>query len=192
MSKKNELTEEQWDKLWEKYKNLMYSISYRIGGDSICNSIEDSVQELSITAMDACQAYEKKTGQTFDKYIDTINFNKYIKTCLWNRKNNNGLKIEKKRAVNRHHTLDEQIAETQSNAQTDVCPVSALVDDVCLAADLVPVRDLILRDNAMIKPNGRVNISRLSKTLGRSKQQTTKALDELRHQYKDFEEMNNV
>ena len=192
MSKINKLTEEQWNTLWEKYKNLMFSISYRIGGDKICNAVEDSVQELCMTAMDACEAYEKKTGQTFDEYIETINFNKYIKTCLWNRKNNNGLKIEKKRTINRHHSLDEQIAETQSNAQTDVCPVSALVDDVCLAADLVPVRDLILRDNAMIKPNGRVNISRLSKTLGRSKQQTTKALNELRHQYKDFEEMNNV
>ena len=67
----------------------MFAISYRIGGDNICNSIEDSVQELSITAMDACQAYEKKTGETFDEYIETVNFNKYIKTCLWNRKNNN-------------------------------------------------------------------------------------------------------
>ena len=44
----------------------------------------------------------------------------------------------------------------------------------------------------MIKPNGRINVSRLSEHLGQTKQQTTKALAELKNQYKDFEEMNNV
>tara|TARA_R110000744_G_scaffold105908_1_gene202082 strand:- start:299 stop:871 length:573 start_codon:yes stop_codon:yes gene_type:complete len=188
----NKLTAKQWDRVWVKWKNLMFAISYRIGGDNICNSIEDSVQELSITAMDACQAYEKKTGETFDEYIETVNFNKYIKTCLWNRKNNNGLKIEKKRAINKHCTLDEQIAETNVNLNTDVCPVSALIDDVCLTDELITVRNIILSDTNMIKPNGRINISRLSEHLGKSKQQTTKALAELKEQYKDFEEMNNV
>jgi len=188
----NKLTAKQWNTLWEKYKNLMYSISYRIGGDRICNSLEDSVQELSITAMDACLAYEKKTGKKFDEYINTTPFNKYIKTCLWNRKNNNGLKIEKKRAINSHCSLDEQIAETNINLNTDVCPVSALVDDVCLTDELISVRDVILTDTNMIKPNGRINISRLSKYLGKSKPNTQKALAELKEKYKDFEEMNNV
>jgi len=188
----NQLTEEQWNRVWEKWKNLMFSISYRIGGDNICNSIEDSVQELSITAMDACHAYEKKTGETFEEYIETSNFNKYIKTCLWNRKNNNGLKIEKKRAINRHCSLDEQIAETNTTAQSEVCPVSALVEDVCLTDELKAVRDLLLTDQDMIKPNGRINISRLSEHIGKSKQQTKKALATLEEQYKDFEEMNDV
>lgn len=188
----NTLTAEQWDKLWERYKNLMYSISYRIGGDNICNSIEDSIQELSITAMDACRTYQAKTNLSFDEYFGTVNFNKYFKTCLWNRKNNNGLKIEKKRVVNTHATLDEQIAETESNASIDVCPVSALIDDICLGDELTSVRDVLLQDNNMIKPNGKINVTKLSKFLGKSKQQTQKALAELKHQYHDFEEMNNV
>ena len=188
----SKLTDKQWDRVWVKWKNLMFAISYRIGGDNICNSIEDSVQELSITAMDACEAYEKKTGETFEEYIETSNFNKYIKTCLWNRKNNNGSKIEKKKVINRHCSLDEQIAETNVNLNTDVCPVSALVDDVCLTEELISVRNILLTDNSMIKPNGRINVSRLSKYLGKSKQQTAKALAELKTQYKDFEEMNNV
>jgi len=44
----------------------------------------------------------------------------------------------------------------------------------------------------MIKPNGRINISRLSEHIGKSKQQTKKALATLEEQYKDFEEMNDV
>tara|TARA_R110000765_G_scaffold79511_2_gene156480 strand:- start:489 stop:1070 length:582 start_codon:yes stop_codon:yes gene_type:complete len=191
-NKINKLTDAQWDKIWDKYKNLMYSISYRIGGDKICNSIDDSIQELCITAMDACRTYGKKTEKSFEEYVNTIPFNKYIKTCLWNRKNNNGLKIEKKRAINTHATLDENIAETESNVQTDVCPVSALIDDVCLDAELVSVRDVLIQDTSMIKPNGTINVTKLSKFLGRTKQQTQKALAELKTQYKDFEEMNNV
>lgn len=187
-----QLTDEQWDRVWVKWKNLMYSISYRIGGDSICNSIEDSIQELSLTAMDACHAYKKKTGKTFEEYVDTIPFNKYIKTCLWNRKNNNGLRIEKKRAVNRHCSLDEQIAESNTKVQSEVCPVSALVEDVCLTDDLISVRDIILQDSTMIKPNGLINVTKLSRYLGKSKQQTQKALAELKNQYKDFEEMSHV
>ena len=188
----SKITDTQWDTLWEKYKNLMYSISYRIGGDKICNSIEDSIQELSITAMDACAAYEKKTGESFEDYIDTINFNKYIKTCLWNRKNNNGTKIEKKREVNSHCSLDEQIAETQDTMKSEVCPLSSLVNDVELNPQLSSVRDTILEDNSLIKPNGEINVSRLSSLLGKTKQETKKAITELRFQYKDFEEMNNV
>ena len=170
----------------------MFSIAYRIGGDSITNSIEDSIQELSITALDACAAYKKKTGQTFSQYINTENFNKYIKTCLWNKKNNNGLKIEKKREINRHLSLNEQIAETNWSTQSEACPVSALVDDVELNSQLSSVRDIILEDASLIKPNGTINISKLSLTLGKTKQETKKAITELRFQYKDFEEMNNV
>tara|TARA_R100000458_G_scaffold35528_1_gene32919 strand:- start:6147 stop:6719 length:573 start_codon:yes stop_codon:yes gene_type:complete len=186
------ITNDEFNKVWDKYKNLMYSISYRIGGDNICNSIEDSIQELSQTACEACLAYERKTGKTFDEYIDSFEFNKYIKTCLWNRKNNNGLKIEKKRAINRHCSLDEQIAETNTTAQSEVCPVSALINDVCLSDDLISVRDIIIQDSTMIKPNGRINVTKLSKHLGKTKQQTAKAIAELKEQYKDFEDMNNV
>ena len=185
-NKTNKLTAEQWDKIWDKYKNLMYSISYRIGGDKICNSIDDSIQELCITAMDACRTYGKKTEKSFDEYVNTLPFNKYIKTCLWNRKNNNGSKIQKKRVIN------ENIAETESNVQTDVCPVSALIDDVCLTTELVSVRDVLIQDTSMIKPNGTINVTKLSKFLGKTKQQTQKALAELKTQYKDFEEMNHV
>ena len=68
-NKINKLTDAQWDKIWDKYKNLMYSISYRIGGDKICNSIDDSIQELCITAMDACRTYGKKTEISISKPV---------------------------------------------------------------------------------------------------------------------------
>ena len=63
---------------------------------------------------------------------------------------------------------------------------------MCLDAELVSVRDILIQDTSMIKPNGTINVTKLSKFLGRTKQQTQKALAELKTQYKDFEELNNV
>ena len=67
-------------------------------------------------------------------------------------KNNNGTKIEKKREVNSHCSLDEQIAETQDTMKSEVCPLSSLVNDVELNPQLSSVRDTILEDNSLIKP----------------------------------------
>jgi len=90
------LTDSQWSQIHKKYKRLMYAVSHRIGGDKIANDFDDSQQELAITTMDAVDAYARKTGLTFDEFFSTRAFDKYIKTCLWNKKNNLGNKIKKK------------------------------------------------------------------------------------------------
>ena len=79
------ISAEQWETVEKKYKKLMWHISHRIGQDAITNSIDDSYQELSIACLDAIRTFGKSTGKDFDEFFDTIPFDKYIKTCLWNK-----------------------------------------------------------------------------------------------------------
>ena len=101
------VTEEQLGKIEEKYRRLIFAIAHRIGGDPVTNAFEDSVQNLYISALDAVRTFSKKTEATFEDFFDTVEFDKYIKTCLWNRKNNAGSKIQKRKPVARHATIEE-------------------------------------------------------------------------------------
>ena len=83
----------EWNTVTKKYGKLMYMIAHRVGGDAITNSVDDSFQELSISAMDAVSTFSRKTDKKFEEFFKTKEFDKYIKTCLWNRKNSLGIKI---------------------------------------------------------------------------------------------------
>ena len=85
------ISNEEWEFVQKKYGSLIYMIAHRIGGDKITNDFDDSVQEIRMSAMDAIRTYKKKTDVPFDKFFITKDFDKYIKTCLWNRKNSNGI-----------------------------------------------------------------------------------------------------
>ena len=86
-NKKYTITDSQLELIKKKYEKLMYAVSYRIGGDRVLSSLEDSMQDLYMSAFDACEAYGRKTGLDFDEFFDTVEFDKYIKSTLWNKKN---------------------------------------------------------------------------------------------------------
>ena len=63
------ISDEEWEKVEKKYKNLIYMIAHRIGGDKITNDFDDSVQEVSFSAMDAIRTYKKKTDESFEDFF---------------------------------------------------------------------------------------------------------------------------
>lgn len=90
------LTAEQWELYEKKYGKLLWKISHCISGDNAIASIEDNYRDLVVAAIDSMNGFNKKTGKTFDEFIEDPMFSKYTKTCLWNYKNNKGSEIKKR------------------------------------------------------------------------------------------------
>jgi hypothetical protein len=189
--KQYNVTPEQLEKIKEKYEKLIFMISHRVGGDPITNSFDDSVQDLYISALDAVRTYSKKTDETFEEFFDTVEFDKYIKTCLWNRKNNSGAKIQKRKPISKYVTIEEDILSLEDLFQGDETRMDlsgfgeVLIDMDEQSQDLVRT---ILQDGKMIKPNGNVNINRLARETGFSKQKLKSVFNQIRIAYREYNE----
>ncbi len=188
------LTNDQWKKIQSKYKRLMYAISYRIGGDKVAHDFDDSQQDLAITAMDAVDAYARKTGKEFDEFFSTVEFDKYIKTCLWNKKNNTGNKIKKKYGVRNCVSISEnpEMFSTEtgntygsSSLEVEAYSLSAF-DDAPLDTLSRRVVDAVADDMRIIKPDGSLNVSKLARILDTPKAEVRNAIDRLKFQLQDY------
>ena len=206
------ITDKEWEMVEEKYRGLIYMIAHRIGGDKITNDFDDSVQEISLSAMDAIRTYKKKTTDSFEVFFATKDFDKYIKTCLWNSKNSNGIKIQKKAhirntiSLNQHEELfyadddncgdsKQQSSPSLSRTATKIVEATSGLDevfqsfsDVNMDSETRSIVSLVEEDGKMIKPNGMLNINRLARTLGKKKHQVKYIVERLETQLKDYNE----
>ena len=188
------ITDEQWAKIHKKYRRLMYAVAHRIGGDKVAHDFDDSNQELAITAMDAVGAYSRKTGKEFDEFFDTVPFDKYIKTCLWNKKNNVGNKIKKKYDVRRCVSLSANpemfstgTGATYGSSTLEEEPVSlSAFDDAELDITSQQIADAVIGDLRIIKPDGSLNISKLSRITKKPKNEVRSAIERMKHDLQDY------
>ena len=193
------LTNDQWFKIHKKYKRLMYAVSHRIGGDKVAHDFDDSNQELAITAMDACDAFARKTGQDFDTYFGTIPFDKYIKTCLWNKKNNVGNKIKKKYEIRRCVSLSSnpemfstETGNVYASATLEQEPTSiSAFDDANLDTTSQAIADAVISDMRIIKPDGTLNISKLSRITNKPKNEVRNAIEKMKYDLRDYNNETN-
>ena len=189
------LTDEQWEKIHKKYARLMYAVAYRIGGDKVAQDFDDSNQELALTTMDAVSAYSKKTGKKFDEFWGTVAFDKYIKTCLWNKKNNLGNKIKKKYGIRRCVSLSAN-PELFGGGEGDSCdssledgpPSASAFDDAPLDSIAKEITDYVLGDMRIIKPDGSLNISKLSRLTNKPKSEVRHAIERMKYDLRDYNE----
>lgn len=187
MKKQYNITNEQVERIRKRYGKLIFMIAHRIGGDPSVNSFDDSVQELYISACDACEAYGRKLDLEFEDFFDTNEFHKYIKSCLWNKKNNTGRNITKKKILNNSFSLDEDLFGDESIV-TEAFDVSALLSDVRMNPECKQVLRHLLNDFSLVKPNGNLNVSKLSRVMDKDKKQTKALIDHLQNIFKDYNE----
>jgi hypothetical protein len=181
----NQLTSVQWEWLERKYGNLLHHIAYRIGGDSITNDHDDSYQELSIAVLDTVAMFDRTQTIPFDEYKLTKGFDKYVKTVLWNRKNNLGGKIVKRAPLRRQVTIDEQILKDKVNE-----PVESFkpFGNETLDTDLQQLVNEVVLDARIIKPSGDFNLSRLCRRLGKPKSQIKFMIQKLQKTLEPYNE----
>ena len=179
------LTAEQWEWLEKKYGKLLHHIAYRIGGDSITNDHDDSYQELSIAVLDTVAMFDKTQTTSFDEYKSSVGFDKYLKTVLWNRKNNLGGKIVKRAPLRRQVSIDEQILKDKVHEHIDSFTPFG---NESLDTDIQELVQQVVLDARIIKPSGDFNISRLCRRLDKSKSQVNFIIQKLQKTLEPYNE----
>ena len=164
------ITESQRKLIENKYGKLIYKIANSINGDRAIASHEDNVQDLWMTALEAVDGFTKQNGGTngdFDSFSKSFGFDKYIKTCLWTKKNNKGAKITKKHFVNGGVVeIDSTSARSLKDHRNPKDTIS--LNDIIQSFTSIDrsIIDLLSNDPESIKGTGVVNISYVSKALG--------------------------
>ena len=177
---------QDWEWLENKYGKLLHHIAYRIGGDSITNDNEDSYQNLCIAMLDTVARFEKSMNVPFSEYKESKHFDKYLKTVLWNRKNNIGNKIVKREPLRRCVTIDEKILKDKVHT-----PIESFepFGNENLSGDMQELVEQVIQDDKVIKPCGDFNISRLCRNLGKTKSQVKHTVEQLKHTLKSYDEV---
>lgn len=102
------MSDDDWDLYKSKFGNLINFIAHRITGDPSNCCVEDNIQDLSIAALNSIAGYRKKNNcpdKPFSEIVEDPLFSSYTKTCLWNSKNNKGIK------ATRHHNTFTQMED---------------------------------------------------------------------------------
>jgi DNA-directed RNA polymerase specialized sigma24 family protein len=163
------ISTEHYGELEDKYGLLIHKISHWISGDKAISAHEDNVQDLWVAAFDAIAGYEKKEKQTFEEFWGSKGFDKYLKTCLWNHKNNKGAKITKKFNITKHTVSanDNEEVLLMESPESVSTEVSALVEEYGQLLDEREQQLLqaVLSDPKYIKPSGKANVSALATEL---------------------------
>ena len=163
------ITNEQWELIDAKYGKLLIKICGNISGDNAIANFDDNLQDLRMAALEAVVGFQKKEGKPFDEFWDTIGFNKYMKTCLWNLKNKKGARITKRYGLTKN-TVDIIHYEEVLLAD-DHDASSYTVDDFLgekansfsdFEKDIIKTVD---HEPHHVKPNGKINVKRLSETM---------------------------
>ena len=193
----SDLTEEQYKKIEKAYLNLMYKISHRTGGDRLGYDFEDVVQELRMTAIEAVNAFSRKIGKPFDEFFGTDAFNRYIKTCLWNKKNTKGRYIQQRYGVRNVVSLDKvfdadgdfahPIFES-ANLTTSAILSGTSFGEVNLDQQQREVVDAVMGDASIYKPNGEINISKLARRVDRPRNHVKHILERLEQTLEDYKD----
>jgi len=165
------LTEEQWTKIEKKYGNLMYKISHKISGDKAIAGFDDNLQDIRMSAMEAVIGFEKQNGGAngkFDEFWGSKGFDQYIKTCLWTKKNNKGAKIAKRYPLTKGtvSTDKEEILNLEDEGYDPQFPLFLEELGFCLNDSERNLINMVVKDPALIKPSGKLNVKRISEKLG--------------------------
>jgi len=177
------MNDTQHELIEEKYGNLIYKIAHNISGDRATATIEDNVQELWISAIEAIRGYAKKESLSFEEFWGTTGFDKYIKTCLWNSKNNRGAKITKKFKINRDvvSISDNQEVLTIVDESVPDPEFDMFMEDTgkILTDEELSVVSILIQDPSYIKPSGKANIEAVARFLNKTRSQTSAIIDSI-------------
>ena len=178
------ITNEQWELIDTKYGKLLITICGKISGDSAIANFDDNLQDLRLACMDAVAGFSRKENKPFDEFWGTLGFHKYMKTCLWNLKNKKGSRISKRYNINKN-TVD--IVEYADILVSDSHDTSTTYHEsffetqkVKLGKEQREVVSILVDHPEYIKPNGRVNVRKLSQEISACPAKTRKILNSIK------------
>ena len=164
------LNDDQWKLIDDQYGMLMKKICHKISGDNATANFDDNFQDLQMAALEAVMGYEKQNGGQngkFDDFWGAKGFDRYIKTCLWTKKNNKGAKITKKSSILKGTVSTEMEEVLQMEECTGDPDVAIALEEI--AFYLTPIQQelisMVVQDPTLVKPNGKINVKKVSENL---------------------------
>jgi hypothetical protein len=180
------MSNDDWEKIVEKYGGLMVTISTRISGDPAISQLEDNLQDVRRAGLEAVIGYEKQNNGangTFEEFFETKGFDKYFKTCLWNAKNKKGASIAKGYGIRNGSVpftveAEELIADKSCSSGAD--SYLQTIREITTEKQRNVIK-VITDDPYAITDTGRINISRVAHVCGLSWEDVRITIKSLRH-----------
>ena len=168
-----EITAEHWDEYLRRYDKLMWSISYKISGDTAIAELGDNYADLCMAAVESIHGFHRKTGYTVDQMFEDKRFDGYTKTCLWHKKDSKGAKITKKFPLTNKTFSISSLAEEGDTSFELVEDESPSLFEVEAIKDFVAgfsethrgILRALVDDPSLIMNNGRASLRGLSRHL---------------------------
>jgi hypothetical protein len=136
--------------------------------------------------MEAVAGFARKEQKPFAEFWDTVGFNKYMKTCLWNLKNKKGSRITKRYNINKNTVDITEYSEilVAENHDTSTTSLDFVLGESVskFSDDQINAIKTVMDNPHFVKPNGKVNVRRLSTELGYCAAKTRKILDGIKTQ----------
>ena len=170
-----------------KYGKLMWSIATKISGDTAIASVEDNYQDLWITVHEAIEGFSKQDNGSngpVKKWLFSGDFGKYLKTCLWNRKNHKGKNISSRYAINRDtFPINDEILQIPSSDDLTFSDMSSdfgvFVDSLSKAEAKV-IACILSDPDKYLTVEGKVKIKRVQQHLGWTRLRTIREVDRIK------------
>jgi hypothetical protein len=172
-----------------KYEKLIWTIAHKISGDVATSSLEDNYQDLWMAAFEAVEGFTKQNNYSngpVETWIDTKSFDKYIKTCLWNKKNHKGKQISNKYEIQRD-TVSTHLEEVLNVCSPDSTLASTVFSDVevILSQREKEVVSCVLSDpDRYLTDGGKVKILPIQKNLGCDRKGVVDAMEGIKKKMK--------
>ena len=174
---------EIYDIIHEKYDKLIGSIATKISGDKAISSWEDNYQDLWLSVYEAIEGFTKQNGGgngPVESWIDGKYFGRYLKTCLWNRKNHKGKIISCRYNITRNAVpINDEILHLPSTSDLEFIDASNDFADflVSLSSEESEVIACILDiPDKCISVKGKVKLSPIMVYLGWARPKTQRVV----------------
>ena len=168
-----------------KYDRLIWSIAKKISGDYTTSCLEDNYQDLWLAAFEAVEGFTKQNNYSngpVESWLETKPFDKYLKTCLWNKKCHKGKLISKKYEIHRD-TVPTHLEEVLNVSTPNSSEVSLLFEELCL--ELTPDENqavvcLLGNPEKYLTEQGKIKISPLQRSLKWDRRRVSAAIGGVR------------
>jgi hypothetical protein len=169
----------------KKYDRLILAISQKISGDVATSSLEDNYADLWLAVFEAIEGFTKQNNYAngpIEDWLDSKPFDKYLKTCLWNKKNHKGKLISNKYEIHRD-TVPTHLEEVLNVSSPDSSIYFDILGElgVSLSVDEKKLVECVVAEpDRFITEEGKVKIAPIQKSLGWTRKGVEVVLDNMK------------
>ena len=176
-----------YDIIHGKYDKLLWSIATKISGDYAISSVEDNYQDLWVCVYEAIEGFSRQNGNAngpVETWIGSKDFGRYLKTCLWNKKNHKGKNIATRYNITRDVApINDEILHIPAASNLELLEVSSDFEEFLISLTDVEtevIAAILDIPNKCISVKGKVKVKPVQEQLGWTRERTARAVNSIK------------